>query len=176
MQTQRQKGINKTAPKLWLSQSEIQAVSQAIQGTQARLIFQIMVATGQKFSRIKETQWLAFNKRLNTLDFNNHNTCLPDTTALELSILRQTAKAEDCPIFSISYRQAWQQVSRAYFKVGIEQTAGPLKLAKYSFARRHYETYQNKKKLADDMGLTTARWIPKQVFNYTGPTACLVQF
>lgn len=171
----RQAGRDKTAHKVWLSDREIKALSDNLSG-EARIIFQVMVATGQRFSRIKKTTWDGLNAELSTLDFGGHNRRLPVATARALAELRKTATSGETPIFKMQYKQAWNQVSRAYFRAGIRQNAGCLKMAKLTYARRHFETYRNKSRLARDMGLTTARWIPKAVFQFSGPPACLVQF
>ena len=171
----KQASRDKTAHKIWLNSGEIKALSDHLSG-EARLIFQIMVSTGQRFSRIKKTKWHGFNAGLATLDFAGQNRRLPVATARALAELRKTAVSGETPIFKMQYKQVWNQVSKAYFKAGIKQSAGCLKMAKLTFARRHFETYRNKARLARDMGLTTARWIPKAVFQFSGPPACLVQF
>ena len=135
-----------------------------------------MVATGQRFSQITKTTWQGLNAGLATLDFGGHTRRIPVATARDLAELRKSAVAGDKPIFKMKYKKTWNQVSRAYFKAGIRQNAGCLKMAKLTYARRHFETYRNKTRLARDMGLTTARWIPKAVFQFSGPPACLVQF
>lgn len=171
----KKKCSNKTTKKYWLSQAELEAISGQLSG-EAKLIFQIMVATGQKFSHIKENTWDAFNAKLDTLDFDGMNFRLPVATSQALMALREKARSGNSEIFKAEYKQVWGRVSRAYFKLGISQDCGVLKLAKLTFARRHYETYRNKSRLARAMGLSTARWMPKEVFNISGPCASLVQF
>ena len=175
MSTIQKKGINKTAPKFWLSQAEILSINDHLNG-QPKLLFQIMVATGLQFSHIRETKWSGFNALLNTLEINGQNKKLPLATAKALLALRKTALAEDDNVFSVCYEYTWGRVSRACYALDIEQGKGVLKLAKWTYARRHFETFKSKKRLATDMGLTTTRWIPKQVFQYQGPTASLFQF
>ena len=166
---------NITASKYWLSQAELEAISGQLSG-EAKLIFQIMVATGQRFSHIKEATWQGFNANLATLDFKGLNTRLPVATTEGILALREKALSENSKIFKTQYKRVWDKVSRVYFKLGIEQKVGCLKLAKLTYARRHFETFQNKSKLARDMGLTTTRWLPKEIFKYSGPCASLVQF
>lgn len=175
MKTKNQTSINKTASKVWLTDAELKALSNLITG-QPKIIFQLMIATGMRFRAIKKTRWDSFNSRLATLDIDGVKCRLPVATAEALEGLRETAKSEDSPIFKVGYKTAWDKTSRAYFKLGIEQKHGCLKIAKWTFARRHYEAYRNKTHLAKAMGLTTTRWIPKKVFEYSGPQACLVQF
>ena len=168
-------GINKTALKFWLSQGELSAISDRLCG-QPKLIFQVMVATGQQYSHIREARWTGFNSLLNTMEINGQNYRIPVATAKALMERRQSALSESDQVFSVCYEYTWGRVSRACYALGIDQGKGVLKLAKWTYARRHFETYQNKSKLARDMGLTTCRWIPKQVFDFKGPTASLVQF
>ena len=135
-----------------------------------------MVSTGLRFTALGETKWLSFNHNLCTLDFDNNNKVIPVATATDLLKMRDRAESENELIFTHNYKQVWDKVSRVYFKLGIEQSPGCLKKAKWTFARRHWLTFKNKTHLAKSMGLTTARCIPKIVFNQRGPNRCMFQF
>ena len=165
----------KTTKKYWLSQAELEAVCSLLSG-EAKLIFMLMSSTGQKFSDIVELKWQAFNAKMETLDFGGLNFRIPTAAAEGFLALRENAQSENEVIFKSAYKPVWNRVSRSYFKLGIDQDCGVLKLAKLTFARRHYETYRNKSSLARAMRISTPRWIPKQVFDFQGPCASLVQF
>lgn len=173
--TQTEIGNGKTTMKYWLSEKEYLSLSGQLSG-ETKIIFQLILSTGQQFKRLKKLQWSVFNSRLATLNVGDRVCKIPVATALSLDNLRNNAESEDSPIFTIQYNQAWWQASRAYYSLGIDQTAGCLKLPKFTFARKHFEIYKNKAKLARDLGLSTTRWIPKQVFQTTGQSGCLIQF
>lgn len=174
--TEKNKGSNKTTPgKYWLTNNELANISTALYG-ESKLIFQIMVATGQTFEKIADLKWDCLNTRLSTIKTSGEHYIIPEKTAIALDALREKAESETSLIFKQNYKQTWIHVSKVYFALGIDQSAGVLKLAKWTYARLHFQTYRNKTSLAKAMGITTCRHIPKQVFNITGPTPCLVQF
>ena len=168
-------GSNKITKRVWLNDKETLAISQALSG-EAKLIFQLMASTGLRSTGLFETKWLSFNHKLCTLQVKGNNTIIPVATSDALLELRESAESEDQMIFSHTYKMVWDKVSRTYFRLGIEQSPGCLKKAKWTFARRHWLTYKNKTHLAKAMGLTTARCIPKIVFNTPGPGRCMFQF
>ena len=173
---QKQKRINKTTSgKYWLTHKELTDISEHLHG-EAKLIFQIMVATGQSFANIKETKWGYINPLLSTLNINAVHYSIPLATSKALTTLREQAESETSLIFKQVYRSVWNQASKVYFKLGIDQSHGVLKLPKWTFARLHFKTYRNKAKTAKAMGLTTTRYIPKPVFQNIGPEPCPIQF
>ena len=175
MSTKAKQDIKKTAIRYWLTQAELSSINDRLKG-QPKAIFQVMVATGQQFSHIREASWSGFNSRLSTLEINGQHYRLPEATAQALMELREKATGESEQVFSVCYEYTWGRVSRACYALGINQSKGVLKLLKWTYARKHYETYKSKARLARDMGLSTCRWLPKPIFEFKGPTASLVQF
>ena len=165
----------KTSQKLWLSSTEFKQVSDFLNGD-TRLIFQIIVATGHRVLKIRETTWDCFNASTQTLQINRVNCKLPLATTKALFEKRVQAQSESDKIFKLSYKTIWDKTSRAYFALNIDQGPGCLKLAKYSFARRHFQEFGNKSQLARDLGLTTARFIPNAVFQNVGHKPHFIQF
>ena len=168
----------KTAPvnqrKFWLSEPEYRQISKHLSG-ESKALFQLLLTTGQQFRKLQEIRWHSFNARLGTIDLGDRVANIPIETANTMDQLRDKAISESSHIFSMLYKNCWWHVSQVYFKLGICQKAGCLKLPKFTYARKHFDIYRNKTRLAKDMGLTTTRWIPKPVFQTSGESGCLIQ-
>ena len=174
-----EKGRNITTPrkieKHWLTGSQSREISRELKG-QDRLIFQILVSCGQRFSRINDLKWESFNAKLRTLNFGLITFRIPVATALALEKMRANAVGEGSRIFSTTYKPVWHRTSSVYYKLGIDQSVGCIRKARLTFARRHFIYYRNKVSLAFCMDLKSIRWIDKSVFKVNGPTPCLIQF
>ena len=179
MSNSRESGRNITAPdktnKNWLTGSQSREISRELKG-QDQLIFQILVATGQRFSRINNLKWESFNARMRTLTFGSVTCRIAKSTADGLAKMRADADGEGSRIFNTTYKPVWNRTSRVYFKVGIDQAIGCIRRARLTFARRHYLVYRDKCRLAQAMGIRSTRWIDKSLFEVSGPPPCLIIF
>ena len=171
----RDKATKTSRKRKWLTDNELKTLSDLLKG-EAQIILQITSGTGVKYSKIAKSRWHSFNKTTGTLILNGVARKLPNETVNLLLALRENAKSENDLIFKLIYKKCWEKLSRVYYKAGICQKLGCFKLLKWSFARRHFTIHRSKTKLAEAMGLRTVRWLPKEIFNITNPSPCLVQF
>ena len=159
------RGVTKEHPAKWLSDTEIKAISAELElshNPEHLIIFQLLLCTGHKFSRLAKVTWGEFNARLGILYLGDRAVRLPDTVAKGLLGLREFATGEDKPIIKTRYKKFWEALERVCNRLGIEQT-GVLCL-RNTFALKHWTAYQSRAKLRHDLGLTSLRHLPKEIF------------
>ena len=150
---------------LWLTDPEIQGLVGELrhcQNPQHLIAFELLLLTGHKFSRLAKAKWGDFNARLGLLYLNDKTIRLPVATVRLLSELRESARCESDPILTIKYKKFWAELARASARLGIREQ-GVLTI-RNTFARRHWQTYQSRKHLRTDLGLTSLRYLPKEIF------------
>ena len=161
------KNLSKRAEtkQLWLTDSQIKGLVGELAkclNPQHLIAFELLLLTGQKFSRLAKVKWGDFNARLGIIYLNDKAVRLPVATAKLLKELRESAQSETAPILTIKYKKFWHYLERACLNLGIEQS-GVLTI-RNTFARRHFETYQSRARLKSDLGLYSLRYLPKEIF------------
>ena len=149
----------------WLTDSQIRDISGELalaQNPQHLISFQLLLSTGQKFSRLAKARWGAFNARLGIIRIGDRSIRLPANLAQGLEGLRESALAEDDPILTIKYKKFWAVLEKVCVRLGIEPS-GVLSL-RNTFALRHWQAYQSRARLREDLGLSSLRHLPKEIF------------
>ena len=158
---------------LWFSKQEIKAVLtelEQVANVQYSLIFKLLLATGQKYSRLAKTPWGNFNSRLGILYLKNgRSVFLPDNTAQELSEYRETAKSELEPIIKLQYKKFWEKLEGICVRLDIKKSG--VLTVRNTFAFEHWKTHKSKHKLQSDLGLSSLRYLPKEIFQTKQGTA-----
>ena len=149
----------------WLIDSEIQAIAEKLgqdHNPQSLIIFSLILSTGQKFSRLAKLDWSSFNGRLGIIRIADRSIRLTETVAKGLELLREQATGEKQKLFSLKYEKFWHYLARACARSDIPEI-GVLEL-RNTFALKHWQTYQSKARLKDDLGLYSLRYLPKEIF------------
>ena len=156
----------------WLSDSEIRAIADFLSKAHNKehlIIFSLLLSTGQKFSRLSKVTWDCYNSRLSILRLGDKAIAIPHTVATNLETLREQATGETAHIFKMPYKRFWSYLEKACVKLDIEQSG--VLILRNTFARRHFETYHNRKRLMRDLNLTSLRHLPRSLFKQTRPQA-----
>ena len=155
---------------IWLSNEQIKVLSvdlRRVKNKQHFLAFSLLLNTGRKFSKLAKIRWRSINLRLGLIYLNDRVVKLTKETIEVLEELRETATNEHEKIFSVKFEKFWHKFARICADQKMPQMGA--KVLKHTFARRHYQIYQDKKKLAHAMGLSTVRYLPKQIFENINP-------
>ena len=149
----------------WLSDKQIRDIAgflSSLKNRENHIIFGLLLCTGQKFSRLAKVQWDSYNARLRIIRVGDRAIKLTESVATGIEGLRQEAKGESEPIIKMKYKKFWQNLETACDRLGIEPS-GVLSL-RNTFAMKHWQTHNSRSKLMDDLGLTTLRSLPKEIF------------
>ena len=153
----------------WFTDAEINELDQALSlsnNKQHLLIFRLLLLSGWKFKRLKRAlKWDCFNSRLGIITLSNRTIQLPTATLDLLSELREQATSEDSLIIKIDYTFFWHYFVRKAFEIGITKIGA--KQLRNTFCVKHWKQYKSKKLLQSDMGLSTLRYLPKEIFQVT---------
>ena len=154
----------------WLSNAEIQAILSELarlENPEPQAIFQLLLVTGQKYSKIQRAIWDNYNSNLNILQINNRQILLPEKLIKLLDYMRSFATSENQKIIKYSYHKFWWFFSGLCLKLKLRNSKIGIYLIRNTYAHRHFQFYKNKKKLALDMGLSTTRYLPNEIFKDT---------
>ena len=171
--TNRQKS---RSTKCWLNSKQIKAISDKMRG-EAKIVFQLMTSTGQRFNDLAEVKWEDCNFKASTIKIGNVLCRIPFVTSKILKRLKKSRGGESGDyIIKKRYQPIWKTTSTTFYALDIDQEFGCLKRAKMTFARRHFLIYKCKKKLAQAMNLSSVRRLPAEIFKTNNLPICLVQF
>ena len=164
-----EQSINGTATKkYWLTEAECRQIANDLTG-QARLIFLIIINTGKRFTKTKARVWGDYNNLRSTLSYDGVLKRLPKAVNRALGESREESISEDDYIFKMAYRGFWDKITRRLYKFNIPHGYGVTKMLRMTFARKHFEIFRSKKRLMQDIGVSTLRHYPKAVFKISGP-------
>ena len=128
------------------------------------LITQLTLCTGARFSELKALPWGAYNSRLSSLRIKNRTVFLHAELKAELDNLRENAKSEWAFIVPVNYKNYHRVLRTAFDRAGIISPKTFLSL-RLSFCARHFQVYQSRKMLKAQLGLTTLRYLPREIFS-----------
>lgn len=147
----------------WFKDDELRNIKEILSAhRQSFIVFQLLLLSGQKFARLNKTTWDDFNARLGVLTIHGRAYHLPPELTEALLELRDQATGENQLIITMKYKKFWERLARACLRIGLPEL-GVLVL-RNTFAYKHFQTYQSKNRLKKDLGLSTIRYLPKQIF------------
>ena len=162
----------KTAKRVWLKDSEVRDISDILK-PEIQTIFNILISTGCRYSLIRDLKFSSLNLRTMTIHTENSTLQIPVSTQKYLLEKRDMAISESDKVFTQTHKAHWSQVSSALFKLKIDIKVTPIKLLRFSYARKHFLFFKSKKKLLRDLQITTLRHIPKQLFDIPQVKPCM---
>ena len=160
---------DKTTSILWLSSRQIRELSCEIENydnLEYLLSYHILLISGQKFSKVRKTRWCSYNSLAGAILMAGVRIKLTSQAIKIMDYLQMSATHESHPIIKINYPAFWRVLARCFYKIRIADGGLGVKILRNTFAYRHYNFYQDKARLRRDMGLSSLRHLPKEIFQF----------
>ena len=160
---------------LWLENRQIEQISERLGNIrsvqypyQYQLIFNLLILTGEKFSRLeKSLMWGDLNLATGVMRLNGRVISIPQHTISILKKLRETAISETSLVIKVKYKKFWSKFARACVQIGIGEQG--VLILRNTFIRKHFLTFQSLKRLKADLNISTLKYLPKKLFENIKP-------